>query len=202
MDEKRPKRKSFYQDYFDQYEEIQALKPDGSGIEIRRVYVGDYYVQDLSLARKILVRVLYVALYLGAVALYWLGASARVGSNLMWYVVLPQAVAIPFVFWIGWTFLNYIPAMGKMKDWDYRHSTIPLRRASLWATIALTAAALLEALWAALQWRSGGLQALICGACFAGAALLLFLLHWIEGKITYQVQENENQIEDFGQPLE
>jgi len=58
------KHSRHYHDYFEGYAERQIPGPDGSPPRIERVYVGEYYRQDVSNKVWVLLRIGYIPLYL------------------------------------------------------------------------------------------------------------------------------------------
>ena len=94
-----------YHRFFEGYSEFTVPTPNGKGYKIQRVYTGNTYRQDLTKGQRGLLRVLYVVLFVCAVYLFVSCAVLPLPSNSTWYVTLPQAVSLPFLFWIANCFL-------------------------------------------------------------------------------------------------
>ena len=126
-----------YHQFFEGYSEVAVPSPNGTGTVIQRIYTGDYYRQDLTKDQRILLRVLYMVLFLCVAYLFVSSAMLPLPSNSTWYVTITQAVSIPFLFWILIVFYSYIPAKRDLTIHEYRSSSLALKKATLGAAISL-----------------------------------------------------------------
>lgn len=193
-----PWRSKAYHRFFEGYTEITVLNPDGKGSRIQRIYTGNYYRQDLTKSQRILLRLLYVALYLGAVYLFVSSAVLPLTSNSTWYVVLTQVVSIPFLFWILIVFFFYLPAGLDLTIHDYRSSSLSLQKATLYAAISLGLVALATLIFVLLNRPDEPLLELLCAAKYLAGGLLVFVMNRAEKKVNYLIIPSQNKLPGDG----
>ncbi len=194
-DEKRSKRgiwhSKAYHRFFEGYSEITVPNPDGKGTRIQRIYTGNYYRQDLTKGQRILLRGLYVLLFLCIVYLFGSSATLPLASNSTWYVVLSQVVSIPFLFWILIAFFSYLPAEGDLTINAYRNSSLALQRASLGSAISPGVVVLATLAFMALNPLDRSLVQLLCVVKYIAGGLLALLMNRAERKINYLIIPNQ-----------
>ena len=183
-----------YHRFFEGYSEITVPKPDGKGYRIQRIYTGDYYRQDLTDAQRILLRVLYVALFLGAAYFFVSSAILPLASNSTWYVALPQAVSLPFLFWIVIAFFSYLPAGRDMTVNGYRSSSRALQKATLGSAVSLGAAALATLVFVLLNPSDEPLAELLCAAKYSAGGLLALSMNRLEKRVNYLKIPSQNTL--------
>jgi archaellum biogenesis protein FlaJ (TadC family) len=181
-----------YHRHFEGYSEITVPKRNGKGTRIQRIYTGNYFRQDLSERQRILIRVLYVALFLCIAFLYASSAIQPLTINSTWYVVLPQAASVPFLFWILVAFLSYLPAERDMKIADYRSSSLYLLKAAMGSVICLgiTASATLVSIM--LNPSDESPRAMLCAGKYIVAGLIALAMYRIERKVSYLTTPNQH----------
>jgi hypothetical protein len=182
-----------YHRFFEGYTEISVPNPDGKGSSIQRIYTGNYYCQDLTKSQRILLRLLYVALFLGAGYLFVSNAVLPVASNSTWYVVLAQVVSVPFLFWILIAFFSYLPAGLELTINDYRSSALALQKATLGSAIALGLVALATVVFMFLNRTSEPQLELLCAVKYLAAGLLALSMNLIEKKVNYLILPSQNK---------
>jgi hypothetical protein len=182
-----------YHRFFEEYSEVSVPKPNGKGYTIQRVYTGNYYRQDLTGGRRLLLRGLYVALFLCIAYLFISTAVLPVTSNATWYVVLTQVVSIPFLFWILIAFSSYLPAERDMTIADYRSSSLSLQKATFCSAISLGIAALVTLVFMLLNLSNAPLLELLCAGKYLGCGLLALLMNRVEKKVNYLVIPSPNK---------
>lgn len=181
-----------YHRFFEGYSESTIPTPDGKGYRIQRVYTGNTYRQDLTTGQRILLRVLYVGLFLCAVYLFVSGAVLPLPSNSTWYVTLPQAVSLPFMFWIVIAFVAYLPAEREMTIYGYRSSSLALQKATLGAAICLGLTALATLAFSILNPTDEPQSVLGCALRFFAGGLISLGMNWIERKVKYLIIPGQN----------
>lgn len=174
-----------YRRFFEGYSETFAMKPNGKGIGIRRVYTGNYYCQNLSRSNRVLVRFLYVALFVCAVFLYVSSAVLPITGNSTWYVALAEAIALPFLFWILIAFIFYLPAPKKMTSANYRSSSLSLLKAALDSTVGLGLIAFATLAFIIVVPGDHTAEELLCAAKYAVGGLATFAIYRIEKSMKY-----------------
>ena len=181
-----------YHRFFEGYSEITVPKPDGKGYRIQRVYTGNYYRQDLTKGQRILLRVLYVALFLGAAYLFVSSAILPLASNSTWYVALPQAVSLPFLFWIVIAFFSYLPAERDMTVAEYRRSSRALQKATLGSAVSLGIAAFATLVFMLLNPSDEPLVELLCAVKYIAGGLLALSMNRVEKRVNYLIIPSQN----------
>jgi archaellum biogenesis protein FlaJ (TadC family) len=183
-----------YHRFFEGYSEITVPEPNGKGYRIQRIYTGNYYRQDLMKSRRTLLRILYVALFLGAVYLFVSSAVLPLASNSTWYVVLPQVVSIPFLFWILIAFFYYLPAKRDLTINGYRSSSLALQKATLGAAVSLGIAAFATLVFVQLNLSGEHSGELLCAVKYLAGGLLALSMNRIEKKVNYLIIPSQNKL--------
>jgi hypothetical protein len=183
-----------YHRFFEGYAEISVPKADGRGYRIQHIYTGNYYRQDLTTGQRILLRGLYVALFLGTVYLFVSSAILPLASNSTWYVVLTQVVSIPFLFWILIAFFSYLPAGRDLTIAEYRSSSLALPKATLGAAISLSLAAFAMLVFLLLNPSGEYLVELLCAVKYLAGGLLALAMNRVEIKVNYLIVPSPNKL--------
>jgi hypothetical protein len=174
-----------YHRFFEGYSEITVPEPNGKGYRIQRIYTGNYYRQDLKKGRRILLSVLYVALFLGAVYLFVSNAILSLASNSTWYVVLTQVASIPFLFWTLIALFSYLPAERDMTINTYRSSSLSLKRATFGSAISLGVLALATLAFMFLNLSGNPMAEILCAGKYLAGGLLALSMNRLEKKVNY-----------------
>jgi len=181
-----------YHRHFEGHSEITVPKPNGKGARIQRIYTGNYFRQDLTEHQRVFIRVLYVALFLCIAFLYTSSAVLPLTINSTWYVALPQAVSLPFLFWILIAFFSYLPAERDMKIADYRSSSLHLLKATMGSAICLGVTALAILVFIVLNPSDEFLRELLCTGKYIVAGLIALAMYRIERKVSYLTIPNQH----------
>lgn len=181
-----------YHRFFEGYSEIKIPNPNGRGFIIQRVYTGNYYRQDLTTHQQILLRGLYVALFLGIAYLFVSSASLPLTSNSTWYVVLSQVVSVPCLFWIVVTFFSYLPVQKDVTIDGYRSSSLALQKATLGSAISLGISAVAMLIFILLNPSDKPLLEIICAVKYLAGGLIALSSNRIEKKVKYLVIPSPN----------
>lgn len=189
-----------YHRFFEGYSEISVPHPNGKGTSIQRVYIGNYYRQNLTKSLRILIRMFYLVLFLCIVYLYTSSAVMPLMINSTWYVVLPQAASVVFLFWILISFFFYLPAERDMKIADYRSSSLSLLKAFEGSAICLGATALAVLIFILVSPLGESHNELLCAGKYLIAGFIALSIYLIEKKISYlkipnQIVPPDNSVE-------
>ena len=187
-----------YHRFFEGYSEVTVPNPDGKGTRIQRIYTGNYYRQDLTKGQRILLRGLYVVLFLCIAYLFVSNAVLPLASNFTWYVVLTQVVSIPFLFWILIAFFSYLPAGGDTTIADYRSSSLSLQKAALGSAICLGITALATLIFILLHPTDQSPVGLLCAVKYIAGGLLALAMNRVEKKVNYLIIPSQNKIPGDG----
>lgn len=133
---RRSNRRSYEQRRLRKFGYSTFLVPCGDNeYELKYIYTGKYYRQNLSKGNRILVRLAYTALLACAVLLF-LSSAWIVPLNAVWYVTLPQAVCIPL---FALLFKNVVAgilfASKDLSEQEYRSVSTGTKKASIGAVI-------------------------------------------------------------------
>lgn len=185
-------RSKAYHRFFEGYSEVAIPASNGNGDKIERIYTGNYFRQDLTKGQRILLRVLYVSLFLGSAYLFVTSASLPLASNSMWYVVLSQVVSVPFLFWIIIAFFSYLPAGQDMTVNEYRSSSLALQKATLGSAICLGITALVTLVFILLNLSTEPKVELLCAVKYVVSGLLVLSINRVEKKVNYLIIPSQN----------
>jgi hypothetical protein len=182
-----------YYRFFEGYSEVSVPKPNGKGYKIQRSYIGDYYHQDLTRGQRLLLRGLYVVIFLCIDYLFFSTAALPVTSNATWYVVLTQVVSIPFLFWILIVFFNYLPVWRDLTIYEYRSSSQALQIATLGASLGMGLVALATLVFMFSNLSNEPLLELLSAGKYLSAGLLALLMNRVEKKVRYLIVPSQNR---------
>lgn len=182
-----------YHRFFEGYSEVTVPKTNGKGYKIQRIYTGDYFRQELTKKQRVLLRLLYLGLYIGAVFLFISSATSPISLNTTWYVVIAQVICVPFLFWLGLVFFFfYLPAHQDMTIHDYRSSSPPLMRSALGASLSLAVAAFAVLVNILINPSQASTAGYLCFFQYLVSGLLLFGINRVEKKVNYGIVPNPN----------
>lgn len=181
-----------YHKFFEGYTEYTVPQKRGDGKKIIRVYTADYYKQDLSIKKSVLLRILYVMLLALSLLLFWHYAKEALAVNGCWYVVLAQAGTVVGMFWLCAAFLSYLPVR-KMTVYEFHSASIALKRASLFTGIFNELIVLFGICFLIFEKNEDGIRTWIAIAAYAAGGIILFGIHLLESAVKYTRVPNETQ---------
>lgn len=184
-------RKAYHR-FFEGYSEIAVPNANGRGYKIQRIYTGDTYRQDLTQSQRILLRLLYVTLFLGAAYLFVSSGIQPRASNATWYVSLPQAASIPFLFWIVIVFITYLPAKQELTIYEYRSSSLALQRATLGAAISLGLIAFAMLIFVLVSRPDEPAIELLSAVKYLAGGLFALAMNQVEKRVNYRTIPGQN----------
>lgn len=174
-----------YHRFFEDYEEVVEPGKNGRGKHIRRFYTGFYYVPQMTDKRLVGQKVLYVFLYLLGFALFLTSAAAPVTGNTVWYVAIAIAIVFLVLLALLRSLIHYTAAKKRMTVGEYKESSVALQKNALGATVCLVAMALVKAVYTFfISPEISGMELATTGG-FLLAAGAVFLLRWLESRISY-----------------
>ncbi len=180
---------AYYHRYFEGWTEIPETAPSGK-VRIKRLYTAEYYKADMSRNQRMAHKAVIGLLALLSVILYVRAALMGLESNMVWYVVVPQVLALCGFIFLVWFLVSKLTSPVLLKIREYREGTKNLKLAGL-----------LQAVFLAITAVNTILHFLLCGGevgevfsavlfLLAGAAACgIFLL---ERKVKYIRVSNEN----------
>lgn len=186
-----------YHKYFAGYTEYYVLDGKSGKPKIERIYTGVFYRQELSGAKYVWIRVLFAVLFLASAYCFFSGSMSDNASNKVWYAALPQVLCIPLLFYMMISLFSYLFAPRKMKIHDYNISSVALKRAALFASIAHALAALCTLGFIVAEGDFSG-AVILSGCKFLIAAIFLFVVNRVEHFVEYTTIANPTKIPDYG----
>lgn len=183
-----------YHQYFEGYSEYCVDLPNGKK-KVERIYTGVYYVQELSVHQKILLRISYVLFYVLTAAAFLYPVLQPVPFNTKWFIVLIEAAVIIFMFRLACGLVNYCFGHKRMTAGEYRFSSMKVRSEAFRCGTAL---AVLAVIAAGYVLRLQDVKYITCAICFIIGSFWMFLMFFIEGKIEYRKEKSENKIPPGG----
>jgi hypothetical protein len=181
-----------YHRFFEGYSEIIVPRSNGKGSSIQRVYTRNYYQQNLTGAQRLLIRLLYAAVFLCIAYLFGSSATLPLAINTTWYVVLTQVVSLPFICWIVISLFSYLPAGRDLTIYEYRSSSLSLKKATLSAAISLGLVAVSTLIFILLNPSIGVLAELLSALKYLVGGVLALIMNRIESKINYSIIPSKN----------
>ncbi len=190
----REKKKGFnraYSRFYEGYTEYTVLDRNGK-TRIERVYTAPYHVRRLDRSRERAVKAFYCLLMALMTACFVSAGIADSGMNRTLYVTLPQAVCIVFLGWMLISLAEYVPSSGNLTIYQYRSSSVSLRRASMGVGIAGGILTLGACAYLALHHASATASDGTGLVRFAAIAIFGFIANRLEASVPYDTVPNEN----------
>ncbi|MGM9606518.1 MAG: hypothetical protein ACI3XJ_03325 [Oscillospiraceae bacterium] len=178
-----------YERYFEGYTESAEPVPNKKRAKAVRTYVAEFYIQELSGKKRLCFRILFAALYLLAWPPLVVSAVRNIPANKVWYVTLPQAVAVLSLGWMAVGLFHYCTIPQEMTVRQYKEGVTRFHQALYPSFLSLAVLSLMYLLHSILNsdGRAGALLgALLCCISF-GCILAVFL---VERRVRYTERGN------------
>ena len=178
-----------YHRHFEGYSEFETTNSKGKTV-IKRVYTAEYYTLDLAKEKRIGLHVLYGALFVIAIMLFFMAAARDLSLNRKWYSAISQLGVIIGLAWTLGGLLSIFTAPRKMTVGDWKSSSRNLKYGSICAAVFLELNALIAVMYLffADDWTSYFTS---IGLYFA-AGLVAVMLNRLEANAPYKTVANEN----------
>lgn len=181
-----------YQRYFEDYVETNMVMPNGK-IQIQRMYVGDYYCQNIPLWQRLLIRIVYLLLFSVSAVLYYSNGMQSIYCNQIWYVTLCQFATMACIIWSIVGLAEYLFSMGKLTIGEYKsvikklHKAPYFATATMWLTMAASALCLIVAPEAGMDdWP-------VFLSKYLAAGVLMLAIPTIDKRIAYEITASEGK---------
>lgn len=181
---------SYYHRYFEGWTEITEPKPSGRGVRIKRVYTGEYYKADMSPRERRIHKMISAVLVLLSVVLYVRACYMSLESNVVWYVVFPEFMALCGCIFLVWFLISKLTAPELLKIREYREGMKNLKLAGAVQAIFLALTSLNTLLHFFLN--SGDSGEIFAAVMFLAASAAAFGVYLMEKKVKYNRISNEN----------
>ena len=180
--------KFFRRRYFDGFTQYETLDSNGKR-ELHNVYTGVWYIQQLSKEQRNRRRLLYVALWLVAMAGLAFGATRSVMANIRWYGGLAAFAGLYGLGWIAVGIFNEFIVPQRRTIGDYRASSLGMKRGGLLAIIGCGGVAVISLVYVFMGVQVGA--HLLAGAAELVAAALAAGIRFLESKVVYEQKISE-----------
>jgi hypothetical protein len=165
----------------------QLVEKGGGKKHIERVYVGDYYSQDLSARQDLAIRFLYFVLYALSSASFLIASIRSTGSNrtfvvqFICFLTLLGLVAL-FVFLCAYVF-----SPKRMTVWEYYAGPLRVRTCSLIIVLLMGGNAVAVLMFILIANSADVQNEIVNIAAYLAAVALMFVMYCMEKNIRYEV---------------
>lgn len=182
-----------YHKYFHGYTEVRIEKENGK-YRIERYYTDDWYVQDVSDSKWLLLKFLQLALSVFSTAGYfWLMARPDLEGNTSRLVAIPGLISVPLLILLLASTIGYVFTKRKMTWWDYHASTGRMMRYTLitGTMLLFTGVLIFVRIFGGVENAAAELK-LAFGVMIT--ALAPFIMYYMEKKTDYKTEKNDVQL--------
>lgn len=175
-----------YHRFFEDWAEQQILDESGK-IRITRVYIGKYYLNAYSSARRILQKILYAVLYLLSVTCFIFSGIQYTPVNM---AVVPSAAAAICTFalaFLAFPVFYHLISPAEMIIRQYRRASLELISKSTVVASLLALAALIELVSIFFVADAPTVTTLLCALGYFLSAAFSFSLRLLEKRTPYAV---------------
>lgn len=183
-----------YDRYFEGY--VEYAKAGEKKSKIKRLYMGDYHRHAVTDGQWSLLRLLYCCLFILAAVLFITVLAQPLKCNNTWYVALPSFASIFTMFMLLGGVIFYITTPRKMTIYEYRSSTVKIKRWSKASAISMAAQSVMYLVFIVFNFREEPLKCLLLALLVLPCAAAVYAIGYIESKIQYETVENTNQLPD------
>ena len=176
---------SYYHKRYEGYMEKAVTDTDGKK-HIERVYIREYYNQELTDKNRIRVRILYSVLYFLAAVLFLYASVIKTGSNLEKHIQFISFLTAVSMLAMLVFLITYIAGPKKMTIWQYYSGPVRVKGTSLIISVLMFAQAIAAAVFVITSNNSLDMRELINIAIYSVAAIMMLLIFIFEKKITYK----------------
>lgn len=178
-----------YHKYFRGYTEIRVPKANGR-FEIQRCYTQPWIVNAASDTVYWLIRLMYVFLVCLSWILYLWTMNMDLGSNRVWFVVVPGFPAVILLIILSMVTTLYVFVRRKMTLWDFESGSKRLQRVSLLTSGCMALTAMAKGVYTVL-FGSVAVAELISALITALAAVSAAAICLIERTVVYTTIPND-----------
>lgn len=189
-----------YHGFFEGYKEQYVLNANGKA-RIERVYTAEYYKKNLSAKGCVGVKILYVGLFLLAVAAHVFAASRPILMTYTWFVALPQALFVPVAILVAFHLVFYLLAPHDMTISDFKTSS-KLKKTALAMSMCAAVSIIAELIYLVFNFSEDPNVVTLCIACDLVAAAAAMAVWGVERKIEYIEVENSAKSTKHGEMID
>ncbi len=188
----RMQHSSYYHKRYQGY--MEKLYRDENGKKhIQRIYIGEYYTQDIEEKKRVLIRILYAVLYILAAGLFIFFSVRKTEGNLTMYVQFLSFLTIAAMFALMIFLITYIAAPKHMTAWEHYSGPARVKIFSLLSATLIASVALAVTVFVISHREIKFSSELINISGYVAASFSMFLINRIEAKIQYKKTVSENK---------
>jgi hypothetical protein len=186
----------FYHSYFEGYTEYKRKDSKGK-MRLERVYTGKYYIQNLEKWKSLLVRIIYCIFYVIAIAAFLCATTLPSPVNFCVYVNAITAVVCIIMFVNILALINYLTCGHKMKIREYKSGPDKIKKMAKIGIIA-NVISMVAAIVYIIFIHTFDVEDIKLLCYHLISIISIFAVFFIESKIEYFTEENENEPEHDG----
>jgi len=179
------RRTRVYEKFFSGYQQMYTDRADGKRKAFTRVYIGTIYRQELSRHARIIIRIVYAALFFVATCLYASALCLPATSNIRGWVMLTVFLNLVFYARIMFALYAYLPAKQDYREYEYWQGARIIPKATKTAAYLTTVPILASLMLFFLEPGSYSALELIRIMLIIIAGALIFLIGVFESRIRY-----------------
>lgn len=160
---------------------------------IHRVYVGEYYSQDISAKNRVLIRILYIFLYLLSVACFIFVSSRNSKSNYVIFIQIICFLLIMAMLMMMLFLVSYITSPKSMTVWEHYAGPVRIKVTSAAIAILLGIEALAVIIFVIFHSDIILWDEIVNIVGYLIASMSMFLINRVENKIQYNKTLNNNK---------
>jgi len=174
-----------YEKFFAGYDIYSSPRRRGIGRKIVREYKGPLYRQNLTSRQAVQLRILYVFLFLAALAFMIAALCLKTASNYSWYVMVSALFYAVFYARLLIALNDYVWSKRDLKEYEYQHGAkvLQVRTKSIMSAAFVPIAATIVMFF--LQPGSFSALELLRAAMLIISGVLSLLIGRIEKKVEY-----------------
>lgn len=178
-----------YHRHFEGYVEQEVCDPATGRKRIQRLYVGPYYRHKLTDKAWKKLKAAYIVLFLWAAAC--LAVQGFSPSTNVWYLVVPLALGVLAVVWLGFSVFSYALNGRELEIRQYRDRET-LKASAMAGVLCFGLLTAGQTAWMILR-REPFPYGILCAALDASAAAGLYLLYRTERDMAYTKRDSGTQ---------
>lgn len=186
-----------YHNYFRGYTEMRVVRPNGS-IKIERVYTSPWQVAAISDRTRVLIKIAYFLLFAVCAFLYVFAMTRDVPGNKHWIVGITGLPVVAFLIFMFTRTIIYITHPRRMTYWDIISGPKRLRQTAGLTALIVAVTGVVLIVFALVTNEEVG-RTIGCGLMDIGAAVCAAAVWFIERRVPYTEEENENAASTSGE---
>ena len=189
---------SSYHRYFEGYTEYRRLQPNGC-TKLIREYTGKWYRQVLTTSQRIILRIVYFALFILMTVCFMLAGTSAGASGASWCAALIGLATILFMTAMAYVlFINYFFSPEKMTIGEYKSASKSLQITAIGNSISFLLGSLLSFGYMLLHQKTEEYGLLLTVMEYIICAAIAFLIYKIECSIKYETSDNHSLVPEDG----